>query len=105
MNLIKPRLADTSDTSLRDSAKSGKIEGMQFDRAGFSADPNGGLHRDLFYVSPYLTCGECNGLVYIDASALRSRLALGQFEKRDVADGDDEDSEDADTDSGLVLPP
>ena len=37
------------------------------------------LPQDTFYVSPYLTCEECNGLVYIDASALRSRLGLTQL--------------------------
>ena len=42
MNLVPPRRADTTNTSLRESAKSGKIEGLRFDAAGFNADPLGG---------------------------------------------------------------
>ena len=85
MSLVNPKRADTTNTSLRDNAKSGKILGMKFDVAGYdpeaSRDPGGGLKRDIFYVSPYLTCGECNGLVYIDADKLRQRIDLQQFEE------------------------
>jgi hypothetical protein len=90
MALVPPRRADASDTSLRSAAFSGSIAGLRFDRAGFGDDPRGGLARDAFYISPYLTCEECNGLVYVDAAALRSRMGLGRLE--------------GDPDSGVRLP-
>ena len=49
---------------------------LRFDTAGFKDDPLGGLQRDVYYISPYLTCEECNNMVYIDAAALRSRINL-----------------------------
>ena len=55
-----------------------------------------GLRKDTFYTSPYLTCEECNGLVYVDASALRNRIDLKQFE---------EDWETGERNEGIVLPP
>ena len=42
MNLVPPRRADTTDNSLRESAKDGKIEGLEFDTSAFRADPLGG---------------------------------------------------------------
>ncbi|GMI46500.1 hypothetical protein TrCOL_g10357 [Triparma columacea] len=81
MNLVPQQtiFADTTDTSLRDSAQSGKVMDLKFDTSAFSSDKIGGLQRDLYYVSPYLTCEECNGLVYIDAAKLRNRIALSKF--------------------------
>jgi hypothetical protein len=81
MNLVPQQTiyADTTDTSLRDSAQSGKVMDLKFDTSAFSTDKIGGLQRDLYYISPYLTCEECNGLVYIDAAKLRNRIALSKF--------------------------
>jgi len=90
MNLVpqQTKFADTTDTSLRDASKTGKVLDMKFDSSTFSQDPLGGLRKDLYYISPYLTCEECNGLVYIDASALRSRIALKKFEEEEDEDGE-----------------
>jgi hypothetical protein len=50
--------------------------------AGF--DPDGylqedPLRRDIFYISPFLSCRKCNAITCVDASILRSALRLGRF--------------------------
>ncbi|CAM9837831.1 unnamed protein product [Ectocarpus sp. 12 AP-2014] len=77
IQLMPPKLSDTTDRSL-------------FRRARLAVfDPHGyrhqrGLRRPLFYKSGYLSCTKCNGLTFIDASALRTILelkSLGDFGK------------------------
>jgi hypothetical protein len=60
-----------------------------FDSSAMKTDV---LRKELFYVSPYLTCEECNGIVYIDAAILRSRL--GGIDKLDVYSCDEKEDED-----------
>ena len=92
--------SNTTDTSLQKRANDGTIGNMKFDQSVYSADPTSALQKDLFYISPYLTCEECNGIVYIDASKLRSRLNLNQFErvppppKEPGMESDEEEEED-----------
>jgi hypothetical protein len=87
MPLVPPRRVDASDHTLRDRAQNGSILGLSFDNQGFQEDSLGGLTKDTFYVSPYLTCEECNGIVYIDATALRSRLGLSHLENTEQGEG------------------
>lgn len=69
IQLMPPKLSDTTDRSL-------------FRRARLAVfDPHGyrhqrGLRRPLFYKSGYLSCTKCNGMTFIDASALRTILEL-----------------------------
>ncbi|CAM9943461.1 unnamed protein product [Ectocarpus sp. 6 AP-2014] len=69
IQLMPPKLSDTTDRSL-------------FRRARLAVfDPHGyrhqrGLRRPLFYKSGYLSCTQCNGMTFIDASALRTILEL-----------------------------
>eukprot|EP00904_Undaria_pinnatifida_P001558 jgi/Undpi1/11402/HiC_scaffold_30.g13699.m1 len=73
IQLVPAKHSDTTDRSL-------------FRRAHLASfDPDGylqerGLRRPLFYKSGHLTCTKCNGLTFIDASALRSILELRALE-------------------------
>ena len=76
IQLVAPKQSDTSDRSLFVRARL-----ATFDRDGYVRDK--GLRRPLYYTSGFLTCSTCNGLSFIDASALRSLLELkayGHFE-------------------------
>lgn len=69
VQLMPPKQSDSTDRTLFRRSY----------RAGF--DPDGyrhhrGLRRPLFYKSGYLTCAKCNGVTFIDASALRTVLEL-----------------------------
>lgn len=69
IQLVTPKQSDTSDRSLFDRARL-----AAFDRDGYKHDK--ALRRPLYYKSGYITCIKCNGLTFIDASALRSTLEL-----------------------------
>lgn len=69
IQLVPPKQSDTSDRTLF-----GRARLAAFDPDGYARDR--GLRRPLFYKSGYLTCSECNGVTFIDASALRSILEL-----------------------------
>ena len=71
MVLVKSSLADTTDTSLRHRAHNSSFTDVKFDQSGYQNDEAGGLQKDLFYISPYMTCQECNGLVYVNVEKLR----------------------------------
>lgn len=62
------RQRDTTDRSL---AQRGNAAG--FDPLGFAHELP--YRRDLFYLSPYLSCVNCNTIIFVDASKLRSDLA------------------------------
>ena len=36
------------------------------------------LRRDIFFTNPYLTCGECNHVAFLDAATLRNGLLFRQ---------------------------
>ena len=53
---------------------------MRYRRTDGKRSPRFGPRKDLFYISPYMTCENCNGLVYVDAEKLRSLLSLSGVE-------------------------
>ncbi|CAM9383604.1 unnamed protein product, partial [Scytosiphon promiscuus] len=69
IQLMPPKLSDTTDRSLFRRARL-----AAFDAHGYRH--RRGLQRPLFYKSGYLSCTKCNGLTFIDASALRTVLEL-----------------------------
>ncbi|CAM9175691.1 unnamed protein product [Hapterophycus canaliculatus] len=69
IQLVPPKLSDTTDRSLFRRARL-----AAFDTHGYRNQK--GLRRPLFYKSGYLSCAKCNGLTFIDASALRTILEL-----------------------------
>lgn len=69
IQLMLPRLSDTTDRSLFRRSRLAR-----FDTHGYRHER--GLRRPLFYKSGYLSCTKCNGVTFIDASALRSILEL-----------------------------
>jgi hypothetical protein len=38
-----------------------------------------GMHRNMFYYSPFLSCSNCNAMVFIDASRVRASIARKLF--------------------------
>eukprot|EP00903_Cladosiphon_okamuranus_P009418 g8982.t1 len=66
---MAPKTSDTTDRSLFSRARLAR-----FDAHGYTHQR--GLRRPLFYKSGYLSCTKCNGLTFIDASALRTMLEL-----------------------------
>ncbi|CAN0456143.1 unnamed protein product, partial [Laminaria digitata] len=78
IQLVPAKHSDTTDRSLYRRAHL-----ASFDPDGYVH--NRGLRRPLFYKSGHLTCTKCNGVTFIDASALRSILelkVLGTTERR-----------------------
>lgn len=69
IQLTMPHLSDTTDRSLFRRARL-----ASFDTQGYRRQR--GLRRPLFYKSGYLSCTKCNGVTFIDASALRTILEL-----------------------------
>lgn len=69
IQLVPAKNSDTTDRSLFRRARL-----ASFDPDGYAQ--NRGLRRPLFYKSGHLTCTKCNGITFIDASALRSILEL-----------------------------
>lgn len=69
IQLMQPKLSDTTDRSLFRRARL-----AVFDPYGYRHQR--GLRRPLFYKSGYLSCTKCNGMTFIDASALRTILEL-----------------------------
>lgn len=69
IQLVPAKHSDTTDRSLFRRARL-----ASFDPDGYTQDR--GLRRPLFYKSGHLTCTKCNGVTFIDASALRSVLEL-----------------------------
>ncbi|KAJ8601107.1 hypothetical protein CTAYLR_007838 [Chrysophaeum taylorii] len=59
MNLAPPKFSDGTDRSLVRRWKA---------LTGLGATS---LERDLYYLTPYLTCERCNGLVFLDAARMR----------------------------------
>jgi len=85
MVLIPPKRSDITDTTLRDRGQTGEFANLRFDSEGYQNDEvhkhdKGPLAKDLFYISPYMTCENCNGLVYVDAERLRSLMNLKDVE-------------------------
>ena len=62
MNLVDPRLVDTSDRSLVQA----------FSEAFREHGSESALERPLFYLTPYITCDKCNYLIFIDAAKARN---------------------------------
>ncbi len=69
IQLMMPKSSDTTDRSLFRRARL-----ALFDTHGYRRQR--GLRRPLFYKSGYLSCTNCNGITFIDASALRTILEL-----------------------------
>lgn len=69
IQLMTPKSSDTTDRSLFRRARL-----ALFDTDGYRRQR--GLRRPLFYKSGYLSCTKCNGVTFIDASALRTILEL-----------------------------
>ena len=69
IQLMAPKMSDTTDRTLFRRARL-----ATFDTHGYRHQR--GLRRPLFYKSGYLSCTTCNGLTFIDASALRTMLEL-----------------------------
>mmetsp|Transcript_2309 Transcript_2309/g.7242 ORF Transcript_2309/g.7242 Transcript_2309/m.7242 type:complete len:531 (-) Transcript_2309:807-2399(-) len=62
MNLVTPKLVDTSDRSLVEA----------FSKTFRSGGDETDLERPMFYLTPYLTCDKCNSLMFIDAANARN---------------------------------
>lgn len=69
IQLMPPKKSDASDRSLFRRARV-----AIFDPDGY--EYHRGLRRPLFYRSGYLSCAICNGVTFIDASALQTILKL-----------------------------
>lgn len=61
------------DTTNRTLVERGREAG--FDPLGFRNDV--AMQRNIFYYCPYLSCLNCNTVIFIDASRLRSNLNEG----------------------------
>lgn len=58
MNLVAPKLVDTTDRSLVEAFSS-----------VFRPGADGSiLERPMFYLTPYITCDKCNSLMFVDAA-------------------------------------
>ncbi|EGB02296.1 expressed protein, partial [Aureococcus anophagefferens] len=62
MNLVTPKLVDTSDRSLVET----------FSKTFRDGRKESDLERPMFYLTPYITCDKCNTLMFIDAAKVRS---------------------------------
>mmetsp|Transcript_1781 Transcript_1781/g.2418 ORF Transcript_1781/g.2418 Transcript_1781/m.2418 type:complete len:598 (-) Transcript_1781:48-1841(-) len=95
LQLRQPLETDTTDRTLVWHAKDhgfdpeGYMEDRQFSKASPSVstqlppatETQDALRKSVFYTSPFLTCMECNSLLFVDASMLRSGLNLrGQID-------------------------
>ncbi|CAM9237414.1 unnamed protein product [Discosporangium mesarthrocarpum] len=69
IHMLPPKLTDTTDRSL---FKRSRFRG--FDPLGYVN--NEGLRRSIFYKSGYLSCMKCNGITFVDGTALRTALQL-----------------------------
>ena len=58
MNLVAPKLVDTTDRSLVEA----------FTRTFRPGADETVLERPMFYLTPYITCDKCNSLMFIDAA-------------------------------------
>jgi len=67
---------DTTDRSLVIESKE-----AGFDLLGFRNAL--GLQKDLFYYSPFLTCGYCNTIAFVDSASLRTSMIHGLQSVRD----------------------
>jgi hypothetical protein len=71
LSLLSTGVVDTTDLNV-------VIHAFQhnFDHDGYSKGRP--LRKDIFFTNPYLTCGECNHVAFLDAATLRNGLLFRQ---------------------------
>ena len=71
LNLLPYGLVDTTDQDV-------VIKAFQhdFDYEGYKTGKP--LRRDIFFINPYLTCGECNHVAFLDSQTLRNGILFRQ---------------------------
>ena len=80
MNLVSPKLVDTSDRSLVQS----------FCRSFRDGGTEETLELPMFYLTPYITCEKCNSLLFIDAAKAQTFNAHVPDEVRKVLSANNE---------------
>ena len=71
LSLLPTGMIDTTDQNIVIKAFS-----HDFDDDGYRTGKP--LRRDIFFTNPYLTCGECNHVAFLDAATLRNGLLFRQ---------------------------
>ena len=71
LNLLPYGMVDTTDQSVVIKAFE-----HDFDYEGFKTGKP--LRRDIFFINPYLTCGECNHVAFLDSQTLRNGILFRQ---------------------------
>ena len=79
MNLVHPKLVDTTNRSLV------RAFTRQYRPGATEAD----LHRPLYYLTPYVTCSKCNSILFVDAANARTFGAAVPADVREKRGGDE----------------